>query len=171
MNVEMIGREFEKATRLLCEYMPLAETLIKPTLFHCIRVGVYLYNHNYSLDIITAGIMHDALEDTDISEELLEKEFGVDVLKIVKANSVDESITDFWENKRELISRCVANGEDSMIVKASDIFDSFNYYSRLKSQKGLDFCIGISKIIFEKLPENFSDEIFDTLKNKLLEYS
>ena len=171
MNVEIIGQKFEQATRLLCEYMPLAETLIKPTLFHCIRVGVYLYHHNYSLDIIIAGIMHDALEDTDISEELLEKEFGLNVLRIVKANSVDETITDFWENKQELISRCIENGEDSMIVKASDIFDSFNYYSQLKSQKGLDFCIKISKIIFDKLPENFSDEIFNTLKNKLSEYS
>lgn len=100
--------EFEVAIRLLTENMPDAEDLEKPTLFHSIRVGVHLYNLGYSREICLAGLLHDVVEDADITKDDIEEEFGSEVALLVKANTKDEDL----ENKYEdLIERCVLAGE------------------------------------------------------------
>ena len=68
--------EFEKAVRLLTEHMPPSdENSRKPIMFHDIRVGVYLYENGYAQDVVLAGVLHDAIEWSDISEQLLKDEF------------------------------------------------------------------------------------------------
>jgi len=58
-----LNLKFEKAVRLLVEYMPPSDTdSRKPILFHDIRVGVYLYENGYSENIVLAGVLHDAIE-------------------------------------------------------------------------------------------------------------
>jgi len=52
--------KFEKGVRLLVEHFPVSdETGRKPVLFHDIRVGVYLYEHGYSEDVVLAGLLHE----------------------------------------------------------------------------------------------------------------
>src|SRR3990167_7112950 len=105
--------QFEKAVRFLAQYMPISdEHSQKPRLFHVIRVGVYLYENNYTPDIVLAGILHDALEWTEITEPMLREQFGTNVLKLVRACTKDDSITDKEEKIVELIKRCVRAGED-----------------------------------------------------------
>jgi guanosine-3',5'-bis(diphosphate) 3'-pyrophosphohydrolase len=118
--------EFEKAVRMLAEHFPVSEEgSKKPVLFHDIRVGVYLYEKNYSCDIILAGLLHDALEFSNITEELIKDEFGENVLKIVKACTKDRSIENSDERIEELVKRCAEVGRDALIVKAADTLDSF----------------------------------------------
>jgi len=58
-----LNLKFEKAVRLLVEYMPHSDAdSRKPILFHDIRVGVYLYENGYSENIVLAGVLHDAIE-------------------------------------------------------------------------------------------------------------
>jgi hypothetical protein len=46
---KLVNVEFEKAVRLLVKHFPVSEeSSRKPVLFHDIRVGMYLYEHNYS---------------------------------------------------------------------------------------------------------------------------
>ena len=60
---KLLNVKFEKAVRLLVEHFPPSdESSRKPVLFHDIRVGVYLYEHGYSEDIVLAGLLHDAIE-------------------------------------------------------------------------------------------------------------
>ena len=61
---------------------------------HSLRVGMYLYQHEYSADVVLGGLLHDILEWTEGSENLLKEEFGERVLAIVKANTKDRSIVD-----------------------------------------------------------------------------
>lgn len=158
--------EFEKVVRLLAEHMPVSEEgSRKPILFHNIRVGVYLYEKGYARDIVLAGVLHDALEFSAITEEMLRTEFGENVLQIVKANSKDRSIQDSDERIEELIQRCAGAGQDALIVKAADTLDSFQHYTKTGNQAELEYCAKTTKAIFKYRPEGCKDKVFEELKN------
>jgi (p)ppGpp synthase/HD superfamily hydrolase len=155
--------EFEKAVRMLAEHMPVSEEgSRKPVLFHDIRVGVYLYEKNYSRDIILAGLLHDALEFSDITEAMIQNEFGENILKIVKACTKDRAISDSDERIDELVKRCAEVGKDALIVKATDTLDSFKYYTKENNTSELDYCRKNAEAIF-RYKGDFEDEVFEEL--------
>lgn len=155
----------EKAIRLLVEHFPVSDkTSRKPVLLHDIRVGVYLYNHEYSEDIVLAGLLHDAIEWSSATEEMLQNEFGSNVVKLILASTKDDSISNKHEKTNELIKRCVSNGQDALIVKTADIIDSFKWYSSQKKEEQLKYCMRNANAIFKFKPDNFNDKIFDELK-------
>lgn len=157
--------QFEKAVRLLVEHFPISdETSRKPVLFHDIRVGVYLYEHGYSEDIILAGLLHDALEWSSAPKQLLVDEFGEQVVRLVMASTKDDSITDKHEKTKELITRCIDNGEEALIVKTADILDSFKWYSSQKNVDQLKYCMRNANAIFAHKPDTFNDKIFNELQ-------
>ncbi|MFA6973471.1 MAG: HD domain-containing protein [Parcubacteria group bacterium] len=157
--------EFEKAVRMLAEHFPVSEEgSRKPVLFHDIRVGVYLYERGYARDIVLAGVLHDALEFSDITEQMLREEFGDNVLKIVQANSKDRSIQDSDERIEELIRRCAAAGQDALIVKAADTLDSFQHYTKTDNQAELEYCAKTTVAIFKYKPEDFNGAVFSEIR-------
>jgi guanosine-3',5'-bis(diphosphate) 3'-pyrophosphohydrolase len=158
--------EFEEAVRLLVEFMPPSdENIRKPILAHDIRVSAYLFENNYSREIILAGLLHDALEWSGITEEMIEKEFGENVLKLVKANTKDRSIQNSDERIDESVKRCAENGEDALIVKTADILDSFKYYTKVNNQAGLEYCRKNAEAIKKYKAEDFVDLIFEKLNS------
>lgn len=162
---KLLNIQFEKAVRLLAEYFPVSdESSRKPVLFHDIRVGVYLYEHNYSEDIVLAGLLHDALEFSEITEQMLRNEFGENVTKLVLACTKNDSIIDKQEKTDELIQRCVKNGEGALIVKAADTMDSFKFYTAVDNKDQLEYCIRNAKAIMKYKPDEFADRIFGELK-------
>lgn len=157
--------QFEQAVRLLGEHLPISqEDSRKPALFHDIRVGVYLYEQEYSPNIVLGGLLHDALEWSTITEELLKTTFGDAIAQLVRANTKDDSILDKQEKTNELIKRCVENGQDALIIKAADIIDSFKWYSNQDNTDQLTYCIRNANAIFKFKPDNFEDKIFIELK-------
>lgn len=162
-NLEL---EFERAVRLLTEHVPLSdESSRKPALFHALRVGVDLYKRGYSHVIVLAGLLHDALEWSSLAEPMLRGEFGDDVANVVHACTKDDSIKDPTEKINELIKRCVAAGEDALIVKTADVLDSFAYYTRACNQGELIYCERNAEAIFAQKPERFGDDIFRELES------
>jgi (p)ppGpp synthase/HD superfamily hydrolase len=170
MDNKELGFECENAIGFLNKYM-INDNWKKPALFHSIRVGTHLFEQGYERDVVIAGFLHDVLEDgTDISEEVLQAEFGEKVLHIVKANSKDEAIEDKQERKKDLINRCIEAGEDASIVKASDILDNFFYYEMTENEDELlHHCVPHAELLLEKLPKDFTDSVFGRLKNKMEE--
>jgi (p)ppGpp synthase/HD superfamily hydrolase len=160
---DIFGKKCEEAIRLLVEYMPCADDLIKPTLLHSIRVGTYLYNQGYSQDIVLGGYLHDVIEDTDMKEDFLKDTFGKEVLDIVLANSKNEELEKEERNK-ELLERCVRLGVSPLIVKIADILDNYKYYKRIESKLGLVYCAGNTEILLNIIPQNFEDKIFEELR-------
>lgn len=157
--------EFEKAVRLLCEHLPVSnENTKKPILFHDIRVGVYLYGHGYSRDVVLAGVLHDILEFTKVSPQVLQKEFGGKVAGLVRANTKDDSIKDPEKKTTELILRCIKSGLDALVVKTADILDSFKYYTATKNDGQLRYCARNAAAIFKYKPADFTDPVFDELQ-------
>ena len=142
--------KFEKAVRLLAEHLPISdEKSRKPILFHDIRVGVYLYESGYKPEIVLAGLLHDALEWSEITAEILKAEFGDEVLALVQAGTKDDSIKNSDDKIDELIKRCAAAGHDALIIKAADILDSFKWYSSQNNQAELKYCTKNAAAIFK----------------------
>lgn len=162
-NNQKLNLNFEKGVRMLAKYMSESEeNSRKPILFHDIRVGVYLYENNYSDEIVLAGLLHDALEFSEITEKMLKENFGEKVLEIVKANSKDRKISDSDERIEENIRRCVESGEEALIVKMADILDSFKHYTATQNESELEYCRKTMEMIKKHKPENFTDPIFNS---------
>jgi len=96
---------------------------------------------------------------------MLRDEFGNKVVRLVLANTKDDSIADKEEKTNELIKRCIQNGQDALIVKAADILDSFKWYSSQDNKNELQYCMRNVNAILKFKPDNFDDKIFDELKD------
>lgn len=127
-----------------------------------------MYEHGYSRDNVLAGILHDTLEFTTVTEQILKDEFGDKVLKLVKANTKDDSIVDKEEKTNELIKRCVDAGQDALIVKTADIIDSFKYYTADNNADQLEYCIRNANAIIKYKPDDFVNPIFEELKTWII---
>ena len=55
----------------------------EPYITHPLHVALYLCELNFDKETIAAALLHDLIEDTDISYEDLKKEFGEEVADIV----------------------------------------------------------------------------------------
>jgi len=171
MNVgnTQLDLHFEKAVKLLVQYMPVGEERKKPLLMHVLRVGMYLYERNYSNDIVLAGLLHDILEWTEASEDIVKSEFGDSVLAIVKANTKDRAIADPAERRREYIDRCIVVGEPALIVKAADTLDSYRFYRSVDNADEVARSIDIAKTILEKILGDFKDPVFIELQKLMMD--
>ena len=156
-------RDFEQALRYLSEKMPDANNLPKPTLLHSVRVGLYLYNHGYDSSLCIAGLLHDLVEDSDVSLDDIEQNFGKEVSFIVDANTKNETLP---EEKRydELLKRCIESGEEASIVKAADIIDNIITYRKIKSDEGITNMLRFGKRLLELKPASYTDKIFQELE-------
>lgn len=154
--------EIEKAIRLVSKYFDWSVEMIKPTLFHSIKVWIYLYTKGYSQDICLAWILHDSLEDTDIKEEEIANLFWSNVLNIVMANTKNKTIDKNIVNL-ELIERCSNTSQDALIVKCADVIDNYVYYISINNEKWVNRCIELSNLILKYKQINYNDSIFSRL--------
>lgn len=163
----MVWFKIEKALKLLVEYFPI-EDQKKPALFHSIRVCTYLYNEWYDEDICVAWLLHDALEDTSMSEELIKDNFWENVLEIVKANSKNMSLAK-EDRLEDIVKRCSNYWEDALIVKLADVYDNFLFYKRENNSKEIDRCKYLAELIKKYRESQWIDEIF-ALIEEIIEY-
>ncbi|PLR75753.1 phosphohydrolase [Bacillus sp. V3-13] len=71
-----------------------------PYISHPATVGMLLLKGGYSEEIVAAGILHDTVEDTDITIQDIKHEFGLKIAEIVEGCSEpDKSLS--WEERKE----------------------------------------------------------------------
>ena len=155
--------EIERAIKFLIESFDGQETT-KPTVLHSIRCGLRLMEAGFSPDLVIAGILHDVVEDTEVTAQKIEDIFGKNVANVVSENTKDPSITDPNERREDLIRRCCNSTDEVLIVKISDVYDNFLYYSNTNDSKGKAYCLELKSYITKytvdrKLPEFVSDLI------------
>lgn len=69
-------------------------------IFHPFTVGMILQRNNCDEDIVTAGILHDVVEDTKYSFDDIEKDFGKQIRDYVyDASEPDKSLE--WEDRKQ----------------------------------------------------------------------
>lgn len=120
--------EIERATQYLVHSFESSGDNPKPVILHSIRVGMNLYNRDYEKRIVISGLLHDLLEDTDVTSDEIRSNFGKEVANIVEATSFDENIDDYLERHYDIYRRCFKLGRDAVVVKAADILDNSDYY-------------------------------------------
>ncbi|RHW38127.1 bifunctional (p)ppGpp synthetase/guanosine-3',5'-bis(diphosphate) 3'-pyrophosphohydrolase [Neobacillus notoginsengisoli] len=70
-----------------------------PYITHPAAVGMILQKYGYGEELIAAGILHDTVEDTNLSLNDIEREFGPMIAKIVAGCSEpDKSLS--WEERK-----------------------------------------------------------------------
>lgn len=125
--------EIERAIIVLVQSFEASGDNPKPVVLHCIRVGMRLYKGGYDPKIVISALLHDLLEDTDVTTEEIASQFGTEVAEIVAATSFDSNIEDDRERYRDMFERCFNVGRAAVIVKAADILDNSRYYHRAES--------------------------------------
>lgn len=130
MNIKdpKLEQEYEKAVQFLVKHFNETGNNPKPVIWHSIKVGIFLYQNNYSKDIIIAGILHDLLEDTKLKESEIEKEFSKKILDLVKVNTFDTNNPNKLKRCIDMYNRCKKYGKDALIIKAADILDNSDFF-------------------------------------------
>lgn len=112
----------------------------EPYIIHPVEVAMLLAELNADVPTISAGLMHDVLEDCECTSDRMEKEFGPDITKIVEGvtklgkfsfSSKEERQA---ENFRKLI---VAIAEDVrvVLVKLADRLHNMRTLDYMRAQK------------------------------------
>jgi (p)ppGpp synthase/HD superfamily hydrolase len=159
---EIFEEKYKSIIDLIGKNIKQDITANKPLIPHLLRVGKYLYQNNYSEDVIVAGLLHDLIEWTDNPEEIIEQQYGKHVYDIVLANTKDRSIADAGKRREDYVNRCAKIGIDALIVKAADTLDSYNYYKQTGNLKEIARSKNIADLILEKVKIS-DDQIFKEL--------
>ena len=86
---------------------------------HPIMVGRILERVGFSEVVVAAGLTHDVLEDTSVTEPELRALLGDEVVDIVVAVSEDQSLP--WEERKEkYVQTVIAAGESAWAVSVAD---------------------------------------------------
>ena len=95
-----------------------------PYIDHPLRVAHVLEEHGASPEAIIAALLHDTAEDTPVTHEDIQREFGEKIASIVAgASEPDKSLP--WEERKEgTIRRLRSVSFESALVSAADKIDN-----------------------------------------------
>lgn len=93
-----------------------------PYVVHPFMVAFTLKSHNFSSEVIAAALVHDVLEDTDVTEAILRGKLGDEVTDIVVAVTEDKDLA--WHDRKKKYIGSVQNGSEN--VKAVSIADKIH---------------------------------------------
>lgn len=71
-----------------------------PYIVHPMEVMSILQRMNADTDLLCAGLLHDTVEDTHVTLEEIEKEFGVHVAELVGNHTEDKALE--WEERKRI---------------------------------------------------------------------
>jgi (p)ppGpp synthase/HD superfamily hydrolase len=85
-----------------------------------VRVAELLDGAGVDDETVVAGLLHDLLEDTEVSLDDLRERFGERVAGLVRALSEDESIGDYARRKEALRRQIAEAGRDAALIAMAD---------------------------------------------------
>ena len=140
----------------------------KPVLPHVMRVGRYLYEKGFDDDVVKAGLLHDSLEWSSVSEEEIKEKFGERILEIIKANSKKREIEGTMNRAVDMMERCKQFGDEALAVKIADVYDSCLYYVKLDNEKELAGYKIFVKLLIKNLSENLKNKFLNDLEKIII---
>jgi len=81
-----------------------------PYIAHPFAVALKLTKYNFPDTVIAAGLTHDVIEDTDVSEDELREDLGDEVVDIIMTVSNDDSLS--WEDKKKKYIESLREGSE-----------------------------------------------------------
>jgi guanosine-3',5'-bis(diphosphate) 3'-pyrophosphohydrolase len=112
----------------------------EPYLEHCLRVAFILAGQHLDSATITAGLLHDVVEDTEVTIQQLKEEFGEEIAALVdgvtqigelKFSSVEEEQAEYF--RKMLLS--MAKDIRVIIIKLADRLHNMRTLDSLDKQK------------------------------------
>ncbi|MBY0376562.1 RelA/SpoT family protein [Patescibacteria group bacterium] len=111
----------------------------EPYFIHVVETAKNIAHLGMDTKTIVAGLLHDVLEDTEVSEEELEKEFGPDVLFLVKGVTKLGTVK-YRGDERHVESLrkffvAMANDLRVVIIKFADRLHNLNTLKHVREEK------------------------------------
>jgi hypothetical protein len=89
-------------------------------ILHPLEVASLLYRVGAPDHLIAAGVLHDLLEKTSVSEQDLRQGFGPQIARLVLAVSDDDRIPGFANRKAALRRQVAGAGDEALMLFAAD---------------------------------------------------
>jgi (p)ppGpp synthase/HD superfamily hydrolase len=97
-----------------------------PFLDHVVEVATLLSDAGFNEELVTAGLLHDAVERGTLTEERLQREVGDGVSSLVLSLTEDSSIEPFAERKAALREKVRVSGPRAITIFAADKLSDIN---------------------------------------------
>lgn len=117
----------------------------EPYIIHPLAVAATLIDWGMDIDTILAGVLHDTVEDTDMSLEELESTFGKDVAflvdgvtKVSQARAGMQDLTEYLPQTKDNLSKLlIAIGQDVrvIIIKLADRLHNLQTLQHMPREK------------------------------------
>jgi (p)ppGpp synthase/HD superfamily hydrolase len=121
-NSQIINHAIEFATSSHGKQVRKGTT--DPYITHPLRVALTLIDLDLRDEVVAAGILHDVLEDAPVTFEELEKEFGINIARLVQAAS-EPNKYDFWENRKShTINFLKTAPQEVLFISCADKLDN-----------------------------------------------
>ncbi len=109
---------------------------LTPYATHPILVAMLLSKYTDDEDVVVAGLLHDALEDTKYSREQIKKEFGEKVLSIVEEVSDKDPKASWDERKMNYLVNIPKKSKEACLVSCADKVHNLNSLTALYQAVG-----------------------------------
>jgi len=103
---------------------------------HSITVGYMLKDLGCKEEVVISALLHDIIEDTEYTYDYIKNHFGQYIADNVKLVSEDTSIKDFYERKKEFISRFEKASDDIILIELADKLHNLVFDYPLWLEKG-----------------------------------
>ncbi len=95
-----------------------------PSIVHPISVAKILIEYECAEEVVIAGLLHDSVEDTEVTLKDIRSSFGEKVARLVEAASEPDK-SDTWENrKRHTIDYLKTASMDALLLACADKLDN-----------------------------------------------
>jgi (p)ppGpp synthase/HD superfamily hydrolase len=91
-----------------------------PYITHPVAVGMILMKAGYSEELVAAGILHDTVEDTELSLQDIEQLFGRNIAQIVEGCSEPDKSLSWEDRKKHTIEYLKSAPEEIRVVACAD---------------------------------------------------
>lgn len=107
-----------------------------PYVIHPLRVGEILYRHGCDEDVIRAGMLHDTIEDAQVTRAELADRFGERVAELVVGASEPDRRASWRERKEHTIAYVRTAPADVIEVLAADKLDNVRSIKESLAERG-----------------------------------
>jgi (p)ppGpp synthase/HD superfamily hydrolase len=107
-----------------------------PYIHHPLTVAEMLAEHSCPDAVLAAALLHDVVEDSEMTAATLRERFGEPVAGLVEALSDDESIADWRERKAEHRDRVESGGPPALAIYAADKLTNVKALSGAYAEQG-----------------------------------
>lgn len=95
-------------------------------IMHPLSVGLLLASSGAKEEVVVAGILHDTIEDTEVTYEEIEKLFGKKIADIVNDVTEQDKSLPWAERKRLALVHVATVLPESILVKTADVLHNMS---------------------------------------------